>query len=404
MHLSDEAFRQLLSEPESDALERKSSVSGSVSRTIRETICAFSNDLPGHGKPGYLIIGQEDNGQASGLTVDDTLLRQLADIRYEGQIVPPPVMLVEERRLDRDQFVLISVFPADSPPVRYQGRICVRIGPRRGYADAQEERILNERRRFRDKPFDVQPVHGSTVSDLSTLRFLEDYLPRAVHPEILEQNDRTLEQKLASTKMVRLAEDPVPTVVGMLVLGKTPEDHLPGAYIQFLRIDGHQLHDPVIDELVISGPVSEIVRRAEEKIEAFNSVRVRFADLAKEERTPRYPMASVQQFLRNAVLHRNYEGTNAPVRVHFYNDRLEIISPGGPYGQVNARNFGQPGITDYRNPNLAESMRVLGLIQRFGAGISLAQQQLKLNGNPPAEFKDLEHLVTVVIAQSGAYS
>ncbi len=397
MQLSDPAFQDLLRAPESDRLERKRDFSGSAPRSVRETICAFSNDLAGTGQPGYIIIGQQDDGQPSGLEVSDTLLRQLSDLRYDGQITPPPVMRVEQRQLDGHDYALITVLPSDSPPVRYQGRICVRIGPRRGYADAQEERLLNERRRFRDKPYDVQPVAGAQLSDLSTVRFLEGYLPRAVHPEVLEQNERSLEQKLASTKMIRLPEEPVPTVLGMLVLGLHPREHIPSSYVQFLRIDGEALHDPVIDDLLIEGTIADLVRRAEEKVEVYNRVRVRFADLATEERKSLYPMTAVQQFLRNALLHRNYEGTNAPVRVYFFNNRLEIISPGGPYGQVTISNFGQPGLTDYRNPNLAESMRVLGLIQRFGAGITLAQKALRDNGNPPARFEVSAQWVQVVL-------
>ena len=43
---------------------------------------------------------------------------------------------------------VITVLPADSTPVRYRGRIRIRIGPRRGIASAQDERILNEKRRY----------------------------------------------------------------------------------------------------------------------------------------------------------------------------------------------------------------------------------------------------------------
>ena len=66
-------------------------------------------------------------------------------------------------------------------------------------------------------------------------------------------------------------------------------------------------------------------------------------------------------------MHRTYESTNAPVRVSWFSDRIEILSPGGPFGAVTADTFGQHGITDYRNPNLA--MRTLGFVQRFGVGI-----------------------------------
>ncbi len=78
--------------------------------------------------------------------------------------------------------------------------------------------------------------------------------------------------------------------------------------------------------------------------------------------------------------------TNAPARVCWFDDRIEIHNPGGPYGGVNRENFGLPGVTDYRNPNLADAMRVLGLVQRFGIGIQTAQAELKRNGNPPVEF------------------
>ncbi|MDE2974546.1 MAG: hypothetical protein OXU64_07480 [Gemmatimonadota bacterium] len=38
---------------------------------------------------------------------------------------------------------------------------------------------------------------------------------------------------------------------------------------------------------------------------------------------------ALRQIAYNAVMHRTYEGTNAPVRVTWYDDRVEIISPGG---------------------------------------------------------------------------
>jgi len=92
------------------------------------------------------------------------------------------------------------------------------------------------------------------------------------------------------------------------------------------------------------------------------------------------------QLVRNAIMHRSYENTNAPVKVYWFSDRIEISNPGGLYGQVNSKNFGK-GTTDYRNPLIAESMRVLGYVQRFGMGIPLAEHELEQNGNPPPEFQ-----------------
>ena len=116
-----------------------------------------------------------------------------------------------------------------------------------------------------------------------------------------------------------------------------------------------------------------------------------------EIREPDYPIVALQQLARNGVLHRTYEGTNAPVRINWFSDRIEILSPGGPYGQVTRTNFGNPGITDYRNPHLAEAMKILGYVQRFGVGIPLARKELAKNGNPPPEFIVEDTYVLVIV-------
>jgi len=106
-----------------------------------------------------------------------------------------------------------------------------------------------------------------------------------------------------------------------------------------------------------------------------------------ERRIPELPLAAVRQLVRNAVMHRSYFGTNAPVRIANYPDRLEMISPGGPYGIVKRHNFGEPYATDYRNPTLASALRELGFVQKFGAGLSIARQAMSKLALPPPEFQ-----------------
>ncbi len=85
------------------------------------------------------------------------------------------------------------------------------------------------------------------------------------------------------------------------------------------------------------------------------------------------------------------------MRLTWFRDRVEILSPGGPFGQVNRANFGRPGISDYRNPHVAEAMKALGYVQRFGMGIQLAREELRRNRNPPLRFdvEDTDVLVTL---------
>ena len=371
---------------ESDCVERKESFKGDAPKTGREAVCAFANDLPGHGRPGLLLVGVRDDGKPSGLEVTDELLRQLADVKTDGNILPPPTLSVGRMFLGGQAVAVVTVWPADSPPVRFKGRIFVRVGPRRGIATAQDERILNERRRHRDRPFDVQPVPSAVLDDLDLKRFSSEYLPAAVAPDVLEANDRSDVQRLAATKLVASAEEPIPTVLGLLVAGKAPREFLPGAYVQFLRIGGTSLGHVVVGEEALDGTAADVVKRLEEKLAINNNTRVDFTSGPREKRSTLYPHVALQQVVRNAVLHRNYEGTNAPVRVTWYDDRIEVLSPGGPFGGVTAENFGQPGVTDYRNPNLAEALRTLGFVQKFGAGIAVARRALEANGNPAPEF------------------
>lgn len=393
---SDKELENLLADLESDQVERKETFGGDAPAKVREAVCAFANDLPNHQRPGVIFIGARDDGRPSGLRVTDELLRQLADIKTDGNIVPPPTLTVAKRTLCGHEMAVITVWPADSPPVRYKGRIFIRIGPRRGVASAQDERILNEKRRHRDRPYDLRPVQDANLDDLDLVRFETEYLPAAVAPEILAANDRTRAQRLAATKMIVTADEPTPTVLGLLVLGKDPCRYLPGAYVQFLRLAGTDLADPVIDETRLTGPVADLLRRLDEKLAAHNRTRVDFTSGPREQRTALYPMEALQQLTRNAVMHRTYEGTNAPVRVNWFDDRIEIVSPGGPYGEVTTRNFGTPGLTDYRNPNLAEALRVLGFVQKFGSGIAVARQAMQRNGNPPIEFR-VEHGYVVAV-------
>lgn len=373
---SAEALEAMLGDLESDRVERKESFKGNAPETVREAVCAFANDLAGHGEPGVVFIGARDDGTPMGMDVTDELLRQLADIKTDGNITPPPTLLVEKRRLSGHDMAVITVWPCDTPPVRFKGRIHVRWGPRRGLASAQDERILNERRRHHDRPFDIQPIADATLGDLDRLRFEQEYLPSVVARDVLVANERTHEQRLAATKMVVSESISAPTVLGLLVVGKSPADWLPGAYTQFLRIAGKDLTEPVVDEEPIYGTVADQIRRLEEKLEAHNQRGVQFADVSMETQAETYPMDALRQLVRNAFMHRSYEATNAPVRVYWFDDRIEIHNPGGPFGSVTPENFGQPGVTDYRNPNLAEALRALGFVQRFGAGIAIARKAL----------------------------
>jgi ATP-dependent DNA helicase RecG len=384
--LSDEELLTLLDVPESDRAERKRSWAGDAPEKVRQAVCAFANDLPNHGLPGVVFVGAQDDGTPSQIAVDDQLLKTLADIKTDGKTVPPPTLTVERRTLKGVQMAVVTVWPADAPPVRYEGRVWIRIGPRRGLASAQDERILNEKRRHLDRAFDTRAVNGCSLSELNRIVFEQEYLPRAVAADVLAANERSYEQRLASLGMIASVEDPTPTVAGVLTLANSPRTWVPCAYIQFLRVRGIEWGDPVADEQEIDGTLDQMLRRLDEKLKATLTTSVDFVSGTTEIRTSPYPLSALQQLTRNAVMHRTYEGTNAPVRIYWFDDRIEIHSPGGPFGTVTKENFGRPGVSDYRNQSLAGILKTLGFVQRFAFGIAEARRALQANGNPPPEF------------------
>ena len=393
--MTDAELETLLFDIESDTAER--TVSTRDTDKFGEAICAFANDLADHRRPGVLFIGAANDGACAGIEVSDQLLQNLAAIRSDGNLLPPPSMAVERRRLRGCDLAVITVQPSSDTPIRYKGTVWIRVGPRRGRANAEDERLLTEKRRYRDQPYDLRPVSSASVDDLDRELFENSYLPASVSREVLEENQRGFRDKLAALRLCEPGPDGAPTITGLRTLGRDPVQFLPGAYIQFLRIDGSELSDPIQDHKTISGPVSRVIEQLDDVIRSSNSVSSDFKSAPTEMHAAEYPIVALQQIARNAVMHRVYEGTHTPIRFTWFRDRIEIISPGGPYGNVTAGNFGEPGITAYRNPHVAEAMSNLGFVQRFGVGIATARREMEKNGNPPIEFQVNQNFVFAIL-------
>ena len=388
---SDAELQQLMADLESDCVERKKSAADG--RKIRRNICAFANDLPGNGRPGVVLVGVRDDGTCASLRIDDELLVRLSNIRGEGDILPLPSMTVQKRNLSGCEVAVVAVEPSADPPVRYRGRVWVRVGPSIHEGSVEDERLLSERRRAADLSFDSRPANGIELEDLDMDFLRGHYLPAAVAAEVLDQNQRTTEQQLRSLRLVQMG---VPTWGALLAFGRAPQARLPSAYVQFLRVDGIEITDPIRNQKQLTGRLDDVVRRLDELLDLNVSIRTEVVGTLRERQQPDYPVDALRQLAYNAVMHRSYEGTNAPVRVYWYRDRVEIASPGGLYGRMTEKNFGK-GDTDYRNPLLAEIMHHLGFAQRFGLGVPLARRLLAANGNPEPEFHFEPARVVVIV-------
>ncbi len=379
--LTQTQLRHILSDTESHHVERTTSTDNMDK--FCQAICAFSNDVSGSGKNGYLIIGAYNNGKLSGLKVDDRLLLQIANIRTDGNILPQPVMTVEKFSFDDGDVLVAEVQPSEFPPVRYRGRVWVRVGPRKSMATEAEVKILTERRLSNIHTFDAMPCLGTTINDLDVKLIKKEFLPKAVAEDVLAEDKRSIEEQLASLGFYDLRYD-CPTNGAIVLFGTNPERYLPGCYIQYVRFKGNDRAGDIINEHKFSGNLCVVLPKIDTFIEtSISQKRPIPVSVLREETFSKYPYWATRELLMNSIMHRDHEA-NGPVQFYEYDDRIEVQNPGGLYGKVTPENF--PNVSDYRNPFIAEAMKVLGYVNRFSRGVYRVQKELEENGNGKAFF------------------
>lgn len=332
-----------MSDLESDRVER--TISTDKMDKFGEAICSFSNDLPNYQKPGYLIIGADDKtGKVVPVKITDNLLKNIASIRTEGNIQPQPSMTVEKVELDEGAVVVVEVQPAHFPPVKYKGKICVRVGPRRGIANEDDERKLYEKRASHVQTFDAMPCLDSSLEDLDVRLFKQIYLPKAYPEDVLDNDKRDVRLQLQSLGFYEMKHD-CPTFAGILMFGNNVERRLPGAYIQYVRFDGDGRGSDIASDYKFSGNLMTVLSQLDTFVStAIAKKRPVPVSALREEDMVDYPAWAIRELLMNAVCHRDYE-SNGPIQFYQYDNRIEILNPGGLYGKATPQNF--PWVNDY---------------------------------------------------------
>lgn len=201
--------------------------------------------------------------------------------------------------------------------------------------------------------------------------------------DVIEANGRSIEQQLGGLRFFDMRRN-CPTYAGILMFGNRPVQFMPGAYVQFLRLAGTTPTSEVIDDKQITGDLVTVLQTLDLLIDVNIRSRPVFISGLREETRHDYPRLAVRELLLNAVMHRNYQ-SNTPIRFYWFTDRIEISNPGGLYGEAATGIF--PERNDYRNPVIAEAMRALGYVNRYGQGVMRAQKALRENGNPPADIR-----------------
>ena len=359
-------------------------------------ICAFANDLADRKQPGVLLIGQKDNREYLGLTeakLDEYLVKipQIRDI-----ILPLTSFQVRAIKIEERMFIAVIVEPSTSLPVRYDKEIYIRLGASTRIAKLEDEKKLQRKHEQFAKIsgfFDqMSPEFPPDMGDLNWRIIQEEYLPAAVSQNILDQNNRSREEQLASLRF--LDPEHKPNHAAILCFHPDPRRYIPGAYIQFLKINGTDLSHKGADHAEMSGSVFHQLQQINDKIKSHISASYTIGEDERDNND--YPYSAIYQAICNAVMHRKYDGTNAPVRCYWFSDRIEIQSPGGCYGIISNESFGMDNsMADYRNPVLADALKHMKFVEKFGVGIPIIKSAMSDNGNPAPVFVANDNYVLI---------
>ena len=394
--MTEAELRTLICAFENERIERTRAFD--KAEKIGQAICAFANDMSGAGEVGYLLLGVDDDGTVSGRRIDDERWASLGGLKTDGNLLPPPSMSMEKFSLAEGDVIVIKVFPSAYPPIRYNGDVWIRIGPRKCKAQDDDIRILKERRAkfgIRDEEL---PCERAKLEDLDINLFRAFYLPKAIDAQVIEDDDRPTIDQMSALRFFS-PEKNCPTNLGVLLFARYPERFIPSAYVQYVRFAGDDNADDILQENAFRGPLVKVVQDLDVFVKTGPAAtRPVLATAMREDPISRYSAWALREFLMNAIIHRDYFLGNAPVKFYEYKkSRIEISNPGGLYGRANPENF--PFVNDYRNPLLAEAMKVLGMVNKYNRGITKANRELVKNGNPTAKFdinKLTEFRVTIL--------
>lgn len=354
---------------------------------IRESLVSFSNDYMEQ-DGGVIIIGVDPKSkQVVGIDGNgDDLMLRITGLCRDGNIVPTIAPEMYTIAVESKEVLIVEIKKSDRRPHRSNNICYIRIGTANKKATPDEEFELI--RRSGRIPFDLAPVRESSLEDLDLNKFEQEFLPRRISTDVLALNGRTTIDWLENLKFIyREANRYVPTIAAILLFGKQPQKFVPHSSIDFLRFEGEDPSYPIVDRKEISGSLDQLIKIGVELVEQYMIKGYRFS-----ERSPvrtdiyEYPLRAIREAIANAVVHRDYEFSRSQVSIKMFDDRVEILSPGGLFGIMTRENFGT-GVNDYRNPTLAVGLNFLGLVEKAGTGIFLIKRQMRENGSLEPAFE-----------------
>jgi len=295
------------------------------------------------------------------------------------QILTAELLDTEAASPQQPRGMLVQVPPGLPNVYNVRGVYPTRAGTyNRPLTTPELRRMLLERS---DSACELQVIPEATIGDLDP-GSVDHYLDRLMFPPAADANDLLVARRC-------LVSDPDmqalrPTVAGLLIFGRNPQQFIPSAEILCVRYPGTQMSDAFVRQ-EIGGPLQEQIRQAEAFVASNMTYAARLEGLARRD-IPAYPLAVVREAIVNAVAHRDYSIRGEGIRLLLFSDRLEVYSPGRLPGHVTLENMKDERYS--RNEVLVALLSDLGYIERLGYGIDRMLSVLREAGLPAPIFEE----------------
>ena len=377
---------------------------------LADELAAFANS-----KGGVLLLGVNDSREIVGIPaeqLDD--VERLALQACENSIDPPISPVIERITLpDQDgiEHPLLRIEIEQSLFVhRSKNGFLRRVGSsKRSIPTDELARLFQHRSHSRFLRFDETPVPRAVLDDLD-----EPLCHRFLTSRTLDElNDILSKLGMAAADSQGILR---PTVAGLLLACRNPEEFIPGALIQAVAYSGSEIARRV--ENAYQRDARDIVGTADSQIfSACDFVRANMRIGAWKSRTggrrdlPQFDMMAVFEAVANAVAHRDYSMHGSKIRLRVFDNRLEIYSPGSlpntmtpeslPYRQA-ARNEVVSGLLS-RCP-VGDRTELAGqrshIMDRRGEGVPIIMSRsFELSGKSPKyRIADESELVLTIFA------
>lgn len=149
-----------------------------------------------------------------------------------------------------------------------------------------------------------------------------------------------------------------------------------------------------LDRKEFNGPAYEQLENAQRFLMQYLRCSAVIENIRRED-VYEIPLEALRELIANAILHRNYL-VHAYIQVSVFDDRVEILSPGGLYDNLTREEM-LSGMSRLRNPLLADVFRRMNIVEQWGTGIQRVIQLCANAGLPAPDFDITGDAVRIVL-------